>query len=276
MDKRAELGTFLRRRRETAPPLVAVRAGSRRRTPGLRREEVAELANISTVYYERLEQARGSLPSAPVLAGLAHALRLEDDARDHLYRLAGHAPPARPRTGEDVDPALDYVMDAVAGTTPASITDGLGDVLKQNRLNRELLGDVTGLPGWEANLTWRWFTSPAWRDLMEPRDQHEASGLAYAADLRAGLARREPDARAAALLADLLATSEEFVEAWDRHVVSALHCAAKVIEHPEVGRIDLECSVITSPTSSQRLLLLKPTPGTPSAGRIARLAAPYN
>ena len=273
MNNRSQVGDFLRRRREALSVAdVGLSVGLRRRTPGLRRDEVAGLASISTVYYERLEQGRGAQPSAAVLARLADALRLTADERDHLYRLAGHAPPVRPDCDGYVDPSLEYVLRAVDGTTPAFMADDLGSVVAQNWLNAELFGKFAGLPGNEPNLVWRWFTSPRWRQLLEPADQHEATSLAYVADLRAAAARREHDKTSVALVEDLRSASPEFASIWDRHPVSALHCSAKVVHDPRVGRIDLECAIITSPLSLQRLLLLTPAPGTPSRERLALLS----
>jgi transcriptional regulator with XRE-family HTH domain len=272
MNNRAQLGDFLRRRREElSPGQVGLPPGGRRRTPGLRRDEVAGFAHMSAVYYERLEQGRGPLPSATVLAGLTDALRLTSHERDHLYRLAGQAPPTEPERGEDLDPSLEYVMRALDDNTPASITDDLSNILAQNRLNLEVFGEFAGLPGRGPNLIWRWFTSQSWRDYLEPRDQHEGTGEFYVADLRAAVARRGNDKQAAALVRDLLEVSKEFAGMWDRHHVSALFCTTKAIK-ARVGQLDLDCSVLTSPLSQQRLLLLQPVPDTPAKERLGLLA----
>jgi transcriptional regulator with XRE-family HTH domain len=276
VNNRAQLGDFLRRRREDLTPAqVGLPAGARRRTPGLRRHEVATLANMSATYYERLEQGRGPRPSASVVAGLAQALRLTADERDHLYTLAGQAQPTavQGRDVVDPDPALQYVLQAVGDTTPAFITDDLGTVVAQNLLNVEVFGLFTGLAGREANIIWRWFTSPAWRELLGPPDQHEDTGLSYVADLRATLARRGNDPEATGLINDLRAASAEFADMWERHVVSALHCATKVVHERRVGRLDLDCSVLTSPLSQQRLLLMQPVPGTPTKERLDALSS---
>src|SRR5690349_8821773 len=118
MEARTSLGRFLRRHREDLTPAEAgLSAQGRRRTPGLRREEVAALANVSTTYYERLEQARGPRPSAPVLAALAAALKLSADETAHLYRLAGHTAPGRPQDPhEPVDAGLAYLLAATERT----------------------------------------------------------------------------------------------------------------------------------------------------------------
>jgi transcriptional regulator with XRE-family HTH domain len=275
MTDRPQLGDFLRRRRERlSPAAVGLPIGDRRRTPGLRRDEVAALASMSAVYYERLEQGRGPRPSASVLGAMARALQLSGDEREHLYRLAGQASPAVTADGQAPDPGLAYVLQAVEAATPAFISDDLGYVLAQNWLNVELFGQVAGLPGRGPNLAWRWFTSPQWRQRTEPAGQHEATGQAYVADLRVASARRGPDQAAAELVSDLQQASPQFARLWEQHDVSTtLHCSTKVVHDPRVGRVDLDCAVITSPHSAQRLLLLQPVPGTPSQQRLARLAA---
>jgi transcriptional regulator with XRE-family HTH domain len=245
--------------------------GVRRRTPGLRRDEVAELAHMSVTYYERLEQGRGPQPSPAMLAGLARALRLDGAERDHLYRLAGQAPPVVPESEGYIDPGLSALLHAAEATTPGYIADDLGTVVAQNVLNLALFGPFTGMPGWEGNLVWRWFTSPRWRFVLEPEGQHEQTGRAYVADLRAIVAQREHDATAAALVADLRAASTEFARMWDEHRVSALHCSAKQVDDERVGRLDLECVVVTSPLSRQRMLLLIPVPGTGTELRLDKL-----
>ena len=274
MSDRLQLGDFLRRRREELSPAdVGLSAWGRRRTPGLRRDEVAALANISETYYGRLEQGRGPLPSATVLAGMADALRLSADERNHMYMLAGQAPPTVSDGPGSLDPGLEYVLRAVQDNTPASITDDLSTILAQNWLNRELFGDWPGLPGHGANLVWRWFTSPEWRAYLEPVEQHEGTGQFYVADLRAAVGRRGPDdAEAGALVDDLRQVSAEFARMWDQHNVSALFCTTKMMAHPQVGHIYLDCAVVTSPLSQQRLLMLQPVPGTPAREQLEQLA----
>jgi transcriptional regulator with XRE-family HTH domain len=269
---RGQLGDFLRRRREALSPEEAgIAAGSRRRTPGLRREEVAERAHMSIVYYERLERGRGPMPSATMLAGIARALRLTEDQRSHLYRLAGQAAPAAPEPAGYVDPGLAAALSTVGPTFPAAISDELGTVVAQNFMSTALYGRMAGAGRRPANLIWRWFTDADWRHLQEPVGQHEQSGRAYVADLRTVVARRGHDPQALELVDGLRAASAEFAAQWDEHVVSALHCAPKRFDDDRVGRIDLECSVMLSPLSTQRLLVLRPVPGTAAGERLGRL-----
>ncbi|MDP9792380.1 transcriptional regulator with XRE-family HTH domain [Catenuloplanes nepalensis] len=262
----AELGDFLRRRRDALSPREAgLPGGGRRRAPGLRRDEVAALAHLSVTYYERLEQGRGPHPSAATLSALAGALRLAGERREHLFRLAGQAAPGSPEQDETPDPGLLSLLHANA-LTPGYLSDDLGTIIAQNPLNIALFGTFTGLPGWAGNLVWRWFTSPAWRDLLEPGKDHSETARAYVTDLRMVVAQRGHDETAVALVHDLRAASAEFARMWDEHDVSALHCSDK-----HIGGLHLECVVVTSPHSRQRLLLLHPIAGTGTEARLAAL-----
>jgi transcriptional regulator with XRE-family HTH domain len=275
VNTRELLGEFLRRRRETLSPVEAgLPARQRRRTPGLRRDEVAELANMSTVYYERLEQGRAPRPSPTVLAAMSTALRLSANERDHLYRLAGQAAPAVATGSEEADPNLASVLREVGGTMPGFISNDLGDLLAQNRINVQLFGDLAGRPGRAANLVYRWFAVPGWRDRFGPSDRHDLAARCYVADLRAEVTRRGTDPAAAALVTDLRAASDEFGELWDRHDVSALYCSFDVVHDERTGPIAVDCKLVTSPHSRQRLLLMEPA-DAPARARMARLST-YN
>ncbi len=168
---------------------------------------------------------------------------------------------------------LQHLLAAIAETTPAFVTDDLGTVLAQNWLNVTLFGRFAGLPGLAANLVWHWFTQPAWRDRLDPKDQQQQTGLAYVADLRAVITRHGPGGPATELVERLRRASDEFRAMWERQAVAMLHCSTKVVHDERVGRLDLDCSVVLSPTGRQRMLMLKPVPGTPSAHRIAELVA---
>ena len=144
---RTSLADFLRRRREALQPTdVGLPVGPRRRTEGLRREEVAALTGMSTDYYARLEQQRGPQPSEQMLAALARGLRLSMDERDHLFRLAGHGTPSRVRRTEHIPPGIMRVLDRLTDT-PAQVVTDLAVTLVQNRLAVALLGDQTSYDG---------------------------------------------------------------------------------------------------------------------------------
>lgn len=266
-----ELGTFLRHRREVLQPSdVGLVPGGRRRAKGLRRDEVAVLATMSTDYYERIERGRGPRPSPAMLGAIARALRLTLDERDYVYRLAGQTPPARHEWLGYADPGLMYVLDAVAPTVPAMITDDLSDVVAQNPLNVALLGPIAGAPGRGSTFVWRWFTDPSLRSRYLP-DQQESLGREYVADLRATAGERHLDEAVRSLVDALSDASEEFRTIWARQEVAVRRATLKVLTHPQVVRLDLQCDVVLSPPSGQRLVLFRPQPGTGTAERLDML-----
>src|SRR2546423_5447229 len=185
MDNKA-LAEFLRHRREMLRPRdVGLIEGPRRRTRGLRREEVAQLAGMSTDYYARLEQQRAPQPSVQIPTALARALRLTLDERDHLFGLIGHNAPARFQRSEHVSPALMRVLDRL-DDTPAMVHSDLVDTLAMNPLAVALLGDQTRHTGLARSGYYRWFMDPAER-LLYPEETHESHGRANAARLRVAL-----------------------------------------------------------------------------------------
>ncbi len=258
---RAELADFLRRRREELHPGdVGLTAGPRRRTIGLRREEVAALAGMSADYYSRLEQQRGPQPSEQMLTALARALRLDLDERDHLFRLAGHNAPVYARRSEHVSPALQRVFDRL-DDTPAFIVSDLGDTLLQNRMAVALLGDQTAFTGLARSGVYRWFTDPAERRRYPERD-HAHQHRVQAAGLRAALSIGGSDARAAEIVAELQRRSPEFVQAWSQHEVARRFDDHKTLVHPELGEIEVDCQALLTENQAQVLIVLTAAPGT--------------
>jgi len=269
--ERAALAEFLRCRRESLrPEEVGLSPGVRRRTPGLRREEVAQLAGMSTDYYGRLEQARGPQPSPQIIRALARALRLTDDETDHLYRLAGHAAPDRLGPRDHVRPALLYVLDRLRDAAAFVCTD-TGVMLAQNSLARLLHGDlVSEGRGVEASMTWRWFADPEWRERV-PSHERDDHSRAMVADLRAAWGRRRNDADMRELVNRLLAASDEFAALWSLHEV-AVRPAQRKTFHTRVGPITLDCEVLTN-VDGQQLVVLTPPPASSSAEALQLLAA---
>ncbi|MEW1860056.1 helix-turn-helix transcriptional regulator [Streptomyces sp. NBC_00669] len=268
---RTELADFLRRcRTRLAPADVGLSEGPRRRTPGLRREEVAQLAGMSTDHYTRLEQARGSHPSRQMLAAVARALRLTGDERDHLFHLAGEEPPRgnRPAT-EHVRPGLLLLLDRLTDT-PAQVVSDRGDILAQNPMAKALHGDASARPEAERNIIWRYFTNPAARDLIPAEDRERAARVSVA-DLRATCARRPDDARLAGLVRRLRARSEEFAALWDDHRVAVRRSDVKRFLHPVVGLLELDCEVLLNPDHDQRLIVHSARPGSESHERLELL-----
>ena len=268
---RAALADFLRRRREALRPSdVGLVPGPRRRTPGLRREEVAGLTGMSVDYYVRLEQQRGPQPSEQMLASLARALRLSVDERDHLYRLAGHNVPRRTPADTHVAPALLRVLDRLEDS-PALILSSLGETLVANRLATMIFGDRTRLTGWARCDVYRWFTEPASRDVYPPED-HCRQARALVASLRSVYGAAGERSRAGELVRALLAESEEFRELWERHEVARRFEDHKTLVHPELGRIEIDCQALFTEDQSQALLVLTPAPGSEAEDKIRLLA----
>ncbi|MGW0788630.1 helix-turn-helix transcriptional regulator [Streptomyces sp. NPDC002911] len=262
---RTELADFLRRSRtRLAPSDVGLSAGPRRRTPGLRREEVAQFAGMSTDYYTRLEQRRGSHPSRQLLTALARALRLTDTERDHLFHLAGEEPPRPGGSSDHVRPGLLLILDRLHDL-PAMVVSDWGGVLAQNTMAVALAGDHTG-----ANLIRRWFTVPGGRDLSPPGN-HEQHARAHVASLRAVVGARPDDCGPAALVAELRSKSQEFEELWKSHDVVVRRPSPKRFLHPVVGLLDLDCDVLLSDGHSQQLVVHSARPGTPTHERLELL-----
>jgi transcriptional regulator with XRE-family HTH domain len=262
---RRELADFLRRSRERLRPQeVGLAAGPRRRTPGLRREEVALLAGMSADYLMRLEQARSPQPSTQLLGALAHALRLDDEGRDHLYVLAGHRPPAGRLAGNHVRPGLLYLLDQLT-TVPAQVLTDLGDVLAQNAMAQALFGSVCSVRRHDCdqdhNIVWRWFNDPAGRAAY-PVDEHDQLGRSHVADLRAAVARRGKDPAGIGLVNRLRESSAEFAALWDRHEVAVPRCRRMRVQHPTIGLLELDFEVLLTPNEDQRLHLFTAPPGT--------------
>lgn len=267
-----QLADFLRTRREAlAPEDVGLPAGTRRRTVGLRREEVAALALISTDYYSRMEQRRGPQPSMDVLASLARALRLSLDERDHLFRLAGHNAPARTMAAEHVSAATQRILDRLQDT-PAQVMSSLGETLIQTPPARALLGDETRYQGFARSVVYRWFTDDGARAVY-PAEDHPAIGRSFTAGARVAYARDGAGSRAAELVDDLLTRSAEFAELWKRHDVSQTTDLRKRIAHPTLGVLDVQCQALHDPIQLHTLLVFTAEPGSPSFAKLAELGA---
>ncbi|NJQ14104.1 helix-turn-helix transcriptional regulator [Streptomyces bohaiensis] len=258
---RDALADFLRRRREGLRPAdVGLPPGARRRTPGLRREEVAHLAVMSTDYYTRLEQRRGPQPSPRLVGAIGRALRLSNDERDHLYRLAGHHAPAAVPTATRAAPGLLRVLERL-DDTPAVVFSDLGVTLAQNPMAVALLGDTSRCSGLARSAIHRWFTDPAERARYPEADWGRQS-RAQVANLRAAHGVQGPRSRAGALVRALLQESEEFAELWERHEVARRFADRKTLLHPEVGAIELDCQALFTEDRSQTLLVFTAEPRT--------------
>jgi len=238
-----ELADLLRSRRDRLQPAdVGLPAGQRRRTKGLRREEVAQLAGVSTTYYTFLEQGRDLRPSWEVLEAIARALRLGPAERAHLHTLGSGTRKSAPR------PAAETLPDAVSALVgrmdpyPAYVTGRYWDVLASNRAARLLWTDWPALPPQDRNMLWWTFTNPAARSVLV---DWEPEALAQLARFRAAADKHPDDPSFTALIERLRNASPEFRASWQRHEVAPLASGTKRLRHPVLGEMTLTHVVLT-------------------------------
>ncbi|WP_431992046.1 helix-turn-helix domain-containing protein [Streptomyces albogriseolus] len=239
LDPRAELSEFLRTRRARLKPqdVGLPDLGRHRRVPGLRREELAQLAGVSVAYYTRLEQGNGRNVSAEVLDAIARALRLSDAEHAHLTHLAR---PGRRRKrpeprGRQARPALRQLLDAME-TVPAYVVGRRSEILAWNRMATAVFGDWGALPPQERNWARMVFLDPAHRELFVEWDQKACDMVAY---LRMDAGRHPDDPALSALVGELSVRSEEFRTLWARHDVKEKSHGVKRLRHPLVGELTL-------------------------------------
>jgi transcriptional regulator with XRE-family HTH domain len=271
MDKH-ELGAFLRNRRERLRPQdVGLPSGPRRRTPGLRREEVAVLAHISTEYYVRLEQGRAPRPSGEVLASIAGALRLTAAESDHLHVLAGTAPNRAGLHRRDVRPSILALLERLPQTA-AFVMSAAYEVLAWNDLAAALMEDFAALAPEDRNLARKAFLGPARPDAAL-YGISDVAGFRHhvVMELRSTLARYPSDPAVTGLVGELRDGSPEFARLWERHDVQAAPTLTKTFRHPAVGEITLDCDSLTLTDRDQRLVLYTAPQGSPAADALALL-----
>lgn len=274
LDRRAELSEFLRTRRARLKPedVGLPDFGRHRRVPGLRREELAQLAGVSVAYYTRLEQGNGRNVSAEILDSIARALRLSDAEHAHLTHLAKpkqHKKKPAART-EQVRPALRQLLDSIDGV-PAYVSGRRSDILAWNRMAAAVFGDWSELPVQERNWARLVFLKPEYRDLFVEWDQKASDMVSY---LRMHAGCHPDDPRLAALVGELSLKSEEFRRLWATHDVKEKSYGVKRIRHPLVGELTLNFeSFRLSDGTEQSLVTYHAEPGSPSAEALRLLAS---
>ncbi|WP_411088600.1 helix-turn-helix transcriptional regulator [Streptomyces sp. 061-3] len=265
---REELARFLRERREgLRPHEIGLPTSTPRRIPGLRREEVAELAHMSVDYYTRLEQARGPRPSPRILDALAQALRLTPAERSHLFHLAGSSAPPGANAVQRVRPQVVRMLRRLP-ETGAIVTDAAYGVVAWNPLAQALLGDDIGCG--TTNLAQRRFLG---QRRMYESSSAEEFGHIVVARLRRAVTRYPHDAQLADLLTELRSGSEEFRKIWETRPVHAPGHRTKTLDHPSASKLRLNRDVLFVPEDDQEVVLMTADPGSPSARTLRRLAA---
>ncbi|WP_092503716.1 helix-turn-helix transcriptional regulator [Agrococcus jejuensis] len=262
-----EFASVLRSWRERVTPAEAgLPAGGSRRTPGLRREELAALAGVSVDYVVRLEQGRAEHPSPQLLGALARALRLTDAERDHLYRVAGAAVPARGTVPRHITPGVQRLVDRL-DDVPLAVFSAAWDIVRWNRMWAALLGDPSLRTGADANLVWRHFTEG--HAGIEFDDEHEdAFTRDLVGDLRSAVGTYPTDAPLAALVARLRSVSPAFEARWAEARVAEHRSSRKTVTRSPVGPITLDCDVLTAPGSDLRIVAYTAVPGSEDASRL--------
>jgi transcriptional regulator with XRE-family HTH domain len=264
-----ELGAFLRARRAELNPsdVDLPEGGSQRRVAGLRREEVAQLAAISTDYYTRLEQGRLQ-PSAPVLSSLARVLRLDDDQRVYMNELAGTPARSRRRAPQKVKPYLRRILDRI--DAPAIVMTPTHDVLAWNPLAAALMVDFGDVPERERNFMRLLFTDPRMRSLYPEWEELARAVVSY---MRMEAARKPDDPRLAELVGDLSIRDAQFRQWWAGTHVAIKRRGTRRYTHPVVGEITLEWDALTSDAEpDQQLVIYTAEPGSPSERALGQLA----
>lgn len=227
---------------------------SHRRVPGLRRQELSEIAGISVEYYTRLEQGRAPRPSREVLAALANAFELSDVERAHLFRLAGELPPEPDAPDTEVRPGLLRLMRSLDDTMPITVHDGHLDLLAHNAAAAELFGPLSVGGPYGRNIVYQCFAPGPLRDLLGEDGFDQLAGESTA-HLRSALSRYPDDGYLKSLLGGLSATSAAFRKHWERGEVGARRSASKRLRHPTRGWLSFDSEVLHDPERDHWVML---------------------
>lgn len=254
------LGTYLKDRRAKLDPAAFGFPSNRRRTPGLRREEVAGRANVSATWYTWLEQGRGGTPSAEVLDRLAYALTLTEVEREHLFLLAQQRPPqVQFREAERITPQLQHVLDSLE-YSPALVRNAAWDVIAWNRASATLMGDYSALSPHERNILHLMFTDPGAKTRLVDWEKEARNSVAA---FRADAVRAGASERIAGLVEELSRSSDEFAAMWRDHDVRNFGEGTKLMRNPIAGLISFEYSSFAVGGRPDLALVIF-TPATPA------------
>ncbi|WP_262703271.1 MULTISPECIES: helix-turn-helix transcriptional regulator [Streptomyces] len=268
---RLELARVLKAARaRVAPEEVGLAAGPRRRVAGLRREEVAQLAGLSVEYVVRLEQGRGPRPSAQVLTALTQALRLERDERDQVFRLAGSAPPLAGGIEMSLRPSVLRLLQRLADL-PALVLSAKGDVLARTPMADALLGDLGRWPEGRRNIIWQRFLGSGYARVALDPEEDDASARQSVGLLRTALSRYPDDPELRALIEELIVGSERFWSIWEEGRSTVYRSTRKTIDHPDLGRLVLDCDTLLLPDTDQSMIVYSAAAGTREASALDAL-----
>ncbi|RYZ01762.1 MAG: XRE family transcriptional regulator [Myxococcales bacterium] len=268
-DSSSTLGSYLKDRRARLDPVALGFSSTRRRTPGLRREEVAQRASISPTWYTWLEQGRGGAPSADVLDRIARALLLTEVEREHVFILGlGHAPEIRYQPSSGITPRLQRVLDAME-TSPALVRTATWDVVAWNRATELVLTDYGKLPPRERNVLRLMFTDARVR---AAQFDWESVARFVVAVFRGDAARAGAAAPMQALVEELCQTSSEFAAMWRDNDVRDFGEGIKRLRHPQLGEIALEYSAFSVDGRPDLAMLVYTPVSEGVAARIQALA----
>jgi transcriptional regulator with XRE-family HTH domain len=267
MPHRTELGTALRTWRDRVrPEEVGLPSGGRRRSPGLRREELAGIAGISVDYLVRLEQGRSGNPSPQVLASLARALRLTEAERDLLYVCARVAPPTATVVSRHISPGLHRILEHLADT-PVGVHTATWELVLANPLWQALFAEPERPAGRERNLIWRFFIHE-YSNIARTSTEYERFARTMVADLRDAAARYTDDRELRAMIADLRVRSDWFAELWNSYTVARQISDRKTVLSPTVGPVTVDCDILTAPDTDLRIVVYTARPGSEDASKL--------
>jgi transcriptional regulator with XRE-family HTH domain len=274
-----ELGATLRAWRDRLPPVaVGLPSGRARRATGLRREELADLTGISVDYVVRLEQGRATAPSAQVVAALARALQLTTAERDHLYQLARLVPPGDGNLGDQIPPGLQRVLHRLGDTAAIAVFAADWQLIWSNCGWAALLGDPSSVPPDLRNFARDTFpVDDDGRQMSQWPVISLAPGTVEAAivsDLRRATGRFPGNRRLTQLIQTLTAGNRRFAELWAEGAVGAHREDHKIVEHPRVGPVRVDCDVMTDGDAELKIVILTAAPGTEDENRLRQAFYP--
>ncbi|MFB7288883.1 helix-turn-helix transcriptional regulator [Actinacidiphila glaucinigra] len=257
-------------RGRVSPAEVGLPGGGRRRVVGLRRQEVAELSGLSVEYLARLEQGRATHPSPSVLMSLARVLRLSDQERAHLFRVADQAEPAHGSIKRHITPSVQRILDRLTDL-PVQVVDASWHCITSNTLAYALAGDTSALPARERNLAWTVFTGAPTRYIRTDAEERLLR-LELVSDLREARSRYPKDKLLGDLIDDLLAVSTDFADLWSQRLPAQPSLSSRTFLHPEIGPITVDSDFLTVRDSDLRLIVYTRAQDSEAAGQLDLLA----